>query len=96
MREADEINGETGPAKLGVKGNLTFAYKHVWPATSGVSPVGLDSKPENAADCAQMWQLLVLLSCVAYMAASRGRWLVTQTCSQTAFCSRLLLPLSPV
>jgi hypothetical protein len=50
MQEADEIDGETGPVKPGVKGNLTFAYKHVWPATSGVSPVGLDGEPENAAD----------------------------------------------
>jgi hypothetical protein len=24
MREADEIDGETGPVKLGVKGNLTL------------------------------------------------------------------------
>jgi hypothetical protein len=52
MREADEINGEMGPVKPGVMGNLTFAYKHVWLATSGVSPVGLDGGPENAADCA--------------------------------------------
>jgi hypothetical protein len=47
-----EIDGRTGPVEPGVKGNLTFAYKHVWPATSGVSPVGLDGEPENAADCA--------------------------------------------
>jgi hypothetical protein len=52
MREADEIDGETGPVEPGVKGNLTFAYKHIWPATLGVSPVGLNGKPENAADCA--------------------------------------------
>jgi hypothetical protein len=50
MREADKIDGEMGPVEPGVKGNLTFAYKHVWPATSGVSPVGLDGEPENAAD----------------------------------------------